>query len=81
MMSKRTLKNRFYSERLNIKQNTAKIGADFFMNFDSSYAWKVACKHQHLAFPNLSSDNDFCFLFHTSCFFYVLLRFVQSELR
>ena len=33
-MSKRTLKDRFFSKRLNIKQNTAKIKADFSMNFD-----------------------------------------------
>ena len=35
-MSKKTLKNRFFSKRLKIKQNTAKIGAGFWMNFDSS---------------------------------------------
>ena len=34
-MSKRTPKNRFFSKRLKIKQNTAKSGADFLMNFDS----------------------------------------------
>ena len=34
-MSKRTLKSRFFSKRLKIKQNTAKSGADFLMNFDS----------------------------------------------
>ena len=28
-MSKRTLKNKFFSKRLKIKQNTAKIEADF----------------------------------------------------
>ena len=33
-MSKRTLKNRFFSKRLKIKQNTAKIAVDFYMNFD-----------------------------------------------
>ena len=37
MMSKRTLKNRFFSKRLKIKQNIAKIGADFQMNFDSRF--------------------------------------------
>ena len=34
-MSKRTPQNRFFSERLKIKQNIAKIGADLKMNFDS----------------------------------------------
>ena len=35
MMMKGTLKNGFFSKRSKIKQNTAKIGADFKMNFDS----------------------------------------------
>ena len=30
-MSKSTLKNRLFSKRLEIKQNTAKIEADFWM--------------------------------------------------
>lgn len=34
VLSKRSLKNRVLSKRLNIKQNTAKIKADFSMNFD-----------------------------------------------
>ena len=33
-MSKSTLKNRFFSKRLKINQNTAKIEAEFKMNFD-----------------------------------------------
>ena len=32
-MSKRTLKNRFFSKRLKMKQNTAKNEVDFNMNF------------------------------------------------
>ena len=33
-MSKRTLKNRFFSKQLKIKQNIAKIEAEFYMHFD-----------------------------------------------
>ena len=33
-MSKRTLKNSFFSKRLKIKQHTAKMEADFYMNFN-----------------------------------------------
>ena len=32
-MNKRTLKNRFFSKRLKIKQGIAKIEADVFINF------------------------------------------------
>ena len=32
-MSKSTLKNKFFSKRLKIKQNTAKIEAEFWMYF------------------------------------------------
>ena len=34
-MRKRTLKNIFFNKRLKIKQNTVKIGADFYIRFDS----------------------------------------------
>ena len=34
-MSKRKLKNSFFSKRLKIKQNTAEIGTDFYTIFDS----------------------------------------------
>ena len=33
-MRKRTLTKTVFSKRLKVKQNTAKIGADFSMNFD-----------------------------------------------
>ena len=35
-MSKRTLKNRFFSKRLKIKQNTAKIGVNFVQSEKTS---------------------------------------------
>ena len=38
-MSKRTLKSRFFSKWLKIKQNSAKIEADFLMNFDFWLGW------------------------------------------
>ena len=33
-MSKRTLKNKFFSKQLKVKQITAKIKANFWVNFD-----------------------------------------------
>ena len=38
-MSKRTLKKRFFSKELKIKQNTSKIEADFQMKFDFRLGW------------------------------------------
>ena len=37
-MSKSTLKNRFFSKELKIKQNAAKIAAEFYMYFDFKLA-------------------------------------------
>ena len=38
-MSKSSLENRFFSNQLKIKQNTAKIEADFLMYFDLRLRW------------------------------------------
>ena len=45
-MNKRTLKNRFFSKRLKIKQTTAKIGVNFFQSEKTSV--------QVSAVPNLT---------------------------
>ena len=40
-MSKNTLKYRFFSKRLKIKQNTAKIEAEFKIYFDFRLEWTL----------------------------------------